>query len=122
MNYPIQKIIFTIILGIIILIAFTYFLIFGRALKQNENHINIALNLPRVILTLEATKIDDKTYLASNTASFIKAMEKQEFTHLEQMGSAHFFIKNGEIYVSSSRMYSSHFMVFSYPEKINNPH
>jgi len=122
MNYPKHKIIITIIFGIIILVVFIYLLVFGRALKQNENHIGIALALPTVILTSDSTRIDDKTYLAPNTDSFIKAMEKQGFTHLEQMGSAHFFIKNGERYITSSRMYSSHFMIFSYPVKINSAH
>lgn len=122
MNYPTHKIILTIIFGIIILIVFIYLLVFGRALKQNENHIRIALTLPKVILTSEPIKIDDKTYLAPNTDSFIKTMEKQGFTHLEQMGAAHIFIKDGERYVASGKMYSSHFMLFSFPTKINNPH
>jgi len=122
MNYSIQKSILIVIFGVIIIIAFTYLIVFGRALKQDDDHINIALALPRVILTSESTKINNETYLTSNTNSFIEAMEKQGFAHVEQMGSAHIFIKNEERYVSSSKMYSSYFMIFSYPTKINNPH
>jgi len=120
MNYPIHKIALTLIFGIILLMVFAYLLVFGRALKQDENHLGIVINLPKVILTSEPTAIDDKTYLAPDNNSFIKAMEKQGFTHLEQMGSAHFFTKDDENYISSSRMYSSHFVLFSIPTKISN--
>jgi ABC-type sulfate transport system permease subunit len=120
MNYQIHKPIFTIILGVIIIIVFTYLVIFGRALKQNENHINIFLALPKIILTAESIKIDNKTYLASNVNSFIRTMEKQDFTYAEQMGSAYIFIKNGERYIAPSQMYSSYFIIFSSPIKISN--
>jgi hypothetical protein len=68
-----------------------------------------------VILSSEAAQIDAKTYLAKNTNSFIAAMNKQGFTYIEQLGSGYFFQKDGIRYISISRMYSSHFMVFTYP-------
>ena len=93
-----------------------YFAIFGRALKQNENHLGIALALPRVILTSETTRIDNQTYLARNRDSFIELMEQQGFIFIEQMGSGYFFEKEGNHYISTSRMYSSRFMVFTIPK------
>lgn len=120
MNYLIHKIVFTIIPRLIFFLLLFYLLFFGRAFRQNENHLNIAINLPRVILTSEPAAIDDKTYLAPNSISFIKATEKQGFTYLGQMGSTHFFTKDGKEYSSSSRMYSSRFVLFSFPTKTNN--
>jgi hypothetical protein len=115
MNNPKYKRILISIFGAIILLASIYLVIFGRALNQQENHLAIALALPKVILSSEAVRIDDKTYLAKDTPSFIKVMEQQGFIYVEQMGSGYFFKKNGDNYISVSRMYSSHFMVFTIP-------
>ena len=115
MNNPKYKIALISVLGAILLLAIIYLVIFGRALSQPENHLAITLALPKVILSSEAVRIDDKTYLAKDSSSFIKAMERQEFTFVEQMGSGYFFKKNGDNYISVSRMYSSHFMVFTIP-------
>jgi len=116
MYYQNYKTIISIIFVIILAIILFYFVIFGRALNQNENHLGIALALPRVVLTSEAIHIDDKTYLAKDRDSFIKAMEQQEFTFVDQMGSGYFFEKDGNRYLSTSRMYSSHFILFTYPK------
>jgi hypothetical protein len=93
-----------------------YFAIFGRALNQDENYLGIALVLPKVILTSEAVRIDDQKYLTKNQDSFIELMEQQGFNFVEQMGSGYFFEKNGSSYISTSKMYSSHFMVFTSPK------
>jgi len=115
MYYLKYKKILGVAFGIILITLLTYLAIFGRALSQRENHIGIIFALPKVILSSEIARIDDKTYLAKNTNSFIKAMERQGFTYIEQLGSGHFFQNNGNSYISTSRMYSSHFMVFTYP-------
>jgi hypothetical protein len=107
------------IFGIILLLCFTYLLIFGRALSQDENHLGIALALPKLILGADAVKIDNEKYLTKNSDSLVKAMENQGFAYLEQMGAGYFFEKNGERYLSTSRMYSSHFMVFTVPSLID---
>jgi len=113
-NYPKYKIVLTIVFGIILLFCFTYLLIFGRALSQEENHIGIALALPKLLFT-DAVKIDDKKYLAKDTDSFIEAMEEQGFIYTDQMGAGLFLEKEGNKYLVTSRMYSSRFMVFTYP-------
>jgi hypothetical protein len=94
----------------------SYLTIFGRALNQNENHLCIALALPKVILSSEAININDETYLAKNDESFIETMERQGFSFVDQMGSGYFFEKDGNRYISTGRMYSSHFMTFTYPK------
>ena len=110
-----QKI-FKIIAGFIVCIVILYLLIFGRALTQDENHKGILLALPKVILSSKAVPIDEKTYLARDLDSFVRAMEQKGFEHVDTEGSAHLFTtKDGRNYVSISRMYSSHFMLFSYP-------
>jgi hypothetical protein len=101
--------------GVILIVLLAYLAIFGRALSQRENHLGILLALPKVILSSEAVRIDNETYLTRDAASFIEIMEQQGFTHIEQLGAAHFFQKDGNRYISTSRMYSAHFMVFTYP-------
>ena len=120
MNYPKHKIILIAIFGPMALLDLIYFVIFGRALGQQENHIGIALALPKVILTSEVVRVDDETYLTKNRTSFVKAMEQQGFTYVEQMGLGHFFTKDGKNYPSMGRMYSSYFMLFSHPQPMEN--
>ena len=103
----------SIIFVIILFIVLFYFAIFGRALNQDENHLGIALALPRIILTSETVCIDDQKYLAKNKDSFIRLMKQQGFIFIEQMGSGYLFEKNNNHYLSTSKMYSSHFMVFT---------
>ena len=91
-------------------------MIFGRALSQPENHLGIALALPEVIFSDKAVLIDNETYLTRDIPSFIKEMKKHGFTHVEQLGSGHIFTKDRKNYFSNSRMYSSHFMIFTYPK------
>lgn len=116
MDYPKHKIIFNAIIGVILFLCFIYLVVFGRALGQQENHIGIVLVLSKVILNSEAVRIDDASYLAKDMSSFVNAMEQQGFTHVEQLGAAHIFRKDGKGYMSFSRMYSSYFMVFTYPK------
>ncbi|MDD4412512.1 MAG: hypothetical protein PHR00_02600 [Patescibacteria group bacterium] len=104
-----------IILAVILVIVLSYLAVFGRALTQSENHLGIALVLPEAIYRSEAVKIDDQKYLAKNIVSFVKTMERQGFTYIEQMGSGYFFEKDNKHYISTSRMYSAYFMVFTKP-------
>jgi hypothetical protein len=115
LNNPKFKLVLISALGAILLLVVIYLVIFGRALSQSENHVGIALAIPRVILSSEAVLIDDKNYLVKDPSSFVKAMEQQGFIYVEQMGSGYFFRKDGNNYISTSRMYSSHFMVFTIP-------
>jgi len=104
--------------GIAVLFLFVaYLAVFGRALRQEEDHIGIALALPRAIFNSEAVRVNNETYLSKDTSSFIETMEQQGFVYVEQMGAGHFFRKDGNDYISLSRMYSSHFMVFTHPIK-----
>lgn len=105
------------ILAAIALLGLLYLAIFGRALSQDENHLAIALSLPKIVFSAEAVRIDDDTYVAKNTASFLKTMEREGFAHVEQLGAGHFFTKDGERFVSTSRMYSSHLMTFRVPQR-----
>jgi len=117
MNHSKPKIILAVVFGAILFLSIIYLAVFGRALRQPENHMAIAFALPRIILNSEAVHLDEKTILAKDAASFIKAMEQQGFVYVDQLGAGHFFKKDGDGYVSISRMYSSHFMVFTYPIK-----
>lgn len=94
-----------------------YLVVFGRALRQEENHLAIALALPQAIFSSEAVRLDNETYLAKDTAAFITEMENQGFTHLDQMGSGHIFEKDSQRYLSTGRMYSGYFMVFTQPKE-----
>jgi hypothetical protein len=110
----------SVVLGIIFFVLIVYIVIFGRALKQEENHIKIFFVLPKVILTSDIARIDDKKCLAQSKDSFIKEMEQQGFIFVEQMGSGYFFQKNQNKYISTSRKYSSYFMVFTHPVLISD--
>lgn len=110
------------LLGVAIILALVYLAVFGRALGQKENHLGIILALPKVFFSSSVARIDDKTYLAKNNDSFIETMKQQGFTHVEQLGSGNFFEKDGESYISISRMYSSFFMIFTYPELVTEPY
>jgi len=109
--------IFIIIVFVVIFIAVSYFAVFGRALNQDENHIGIIFALPQLVFN-SAVRIDNEKYLTKDAPSFIKAMEQEGFTFVEQMGSGYFFQKGGDRYLSTSRMYSSHFMVFINLKKV----
>lgn len=109
------KIILAAIFGVVLTLSITYLAIFGRALGQPENHLSIALALPKAMITAKAIPINDATYLAPSAHSFIETMREKGFAFTEQMGSTFFFTKDGERYHASSRMYSSYFALFSYP-------
>ncbi len=115
-----NKKIISVVLGIMVFVLIVYIVIFGRALKQEENHIKIFFALPKVILTSDIARIDDKKCLARSDDSFIKEMEQQGFIFVEQMGSGYFFQKNQNKYISTGRKYSSYFTVFTYPVLIIN--
>ncbi len=107
-----------IILGAHVALLILYFAIFGRALKQNENHAGILISLPKVIHDpASVADLGNYTYLARNSNAFIEYIRNEGFVHEEQMGSTHIFTKDGARYYSDSRMYSSYFMIFSYPSK-----
>lgn len=98
-----------------------YFIVFGRALRQSENHFGIFLALPKATFSSAAVRIDDKKYLARNATAFIKTIEAQGFSFVDQMGAGYFFDLNGVKYVSTSRMYSSYFMTFTVPAVAGRP-
>jgi len=110
-----------IVIALLIVFISVYFVVFGRALKQSENHFGIFLALPEVMFSSGAVAIDNQKYLAKNVTAFIKTMESQSFTYVDQMGSGYFLEKDGISYLSTSRMYSSHFMIFTYPAVVNQP-
>jgi len=124
LNIPVAKKILLICLGVIITIFLIYLVIFGRALKQAENHLGIALALPRVIINSGVARVDGKTYLARNSSSYIEFMKREGYDFIEQMGAGYLFEKNEQKYIAVSRMYSAHFMVFTISENnrpINEP-
>jgi hypothetical protein len=104
------------IAGILLLAGISYLAVFGRALAQPENHVRIFFSLPQVIAG-KAVAIGGGKYFSKSPALFIGEMETQGFKFSEQMGSGYFFAKDGENYLSTGRMYSSHFMVFDAPVK-----
>jgi hypothetical protein len=105
------------IIGIAALLVLIYFVVFGRALSQSEQHVAIVMALPKVTLNSQAVPVDQQTYLSKGNDSFITEMEREGFTHVEQLGSVHIFTKDGKRYIADSRMYSSYFMLFSYPKE-----
>ena len=105
----------------LIIFVLVYLAVFGRALKQSENHFGIFLTLPEVIFSSEAVAIDSQKYLARNTTAFIKTMEAKGFSYIDQMGSGHFLERDGVRHLSISRMYSSYFMTFTVPAVVDRP-
>jgi hypothetical protein len=116
MKRPKYQYIIIILIGIITIVLLAYLAIFGRALGQSENHLGIALALPKVLFSSAVVRIDDKTYLAKNTTDFNAYMKQQGYINTEQLGSGHFFEKNGLNYIATSRMYSSLLMIFTFNE------
>jgi len=114
---PKHKKILAVIAGVIAVTVLAYLAVFGRALGQPANHLGIALALPKVILCSGVARVDDETYLAKDRDSFLQMMGLQGFIYIEQMGAGYFFRKDGDRYYSESRMYSSHFRLFSRPVK-----
>jgi hypothetical protein len=110
-----KKAYFLVVISFFVILLVAYLAVFGRALGQPENHFGIFLALPKTVFGSDAVRIDDQTYLAKNKASFIKTMERQGFTYVEQIGSGYILKKGNERYLSVSRMYSSYFMVFTDP-------
>lgn len=94
------------------ILVLVYLAVFGRALRQPENHLGIFLTLPSVFFT-DVARVDESTYLSKNSNAFVSFMEQQGYVYVEQLGSGHFFEKNGEKYLAVSRMYSSFFLVFT---------
>jgi len=103
------------VVALLMILIVVYLAVFGRALKQSENHFGIFLALPKAIFSSEAVAIDSEKYLARNITAFIKTMNAEGFTYVDQMGSGHFLEKDDIRYISSSQMYSSHFMTFTVP-------
>lgn len=101
----------------VLVLVIAYLVVFGRALQQDENHLGVALALPRLMLGSDAVPIDKAKFLSKDASHFVKAMERQGFVYTDQEGAGYEFQKNGRTYMSISRMYSSHFMIFSYPGK-----
>jgi len=116
LNILVAKKILLVCLGVIITIFLAYLVIFGRALRQAENHLGIVLALPKVIMSAAVARIDDETYLAKNSLSYLEFMKRQGYDFTEQMGSGYFFEKNEKKYIAVSRMYSSYFMIFTISE------
>ena len=113
MFYKNYKIIVGFIFGVILTSGLVYFVVFGRALSQPENHLGILFALPKVIFGSEVVRIDDKKYLAKDANAFIQEMAKQGFGYTEQMGSGYFFRKDEKKYLTVGQMYSSYFMIFT---------
>ena len=113
----IQKTILLLIISLIFISIIGYLAVFGRALKQSENHFNIFLALPQVAFNSDVVAIGDNKYLAKDIDSFKKAMEREGFVYSEQMDSAFIFDKGDSKYFSQAEMYSSHFMIFTYPQQ-----
>lgn len=106
------------IISLLVFFLLAYLLIFGRALRQPEKHLAIFFACPRVFLSSEAVQIDDQKYLARNVTAFIKTIEAEGFTFIDQMGSGYFLEKDEVSYLSTSRMYSSYFMIFTAPAAV----
>ncbi len=105
----------TALLALVIFFGIVYYLVFGRALSQDENHLAIAIALPRVAMTSAVVKVGDR-YLAKDAATFEKLMQEQGFEFVEQMGAGYIFKKDNGRYVATSQMYSSYFMLFTEPK------
>jgi hypothetical protein len=110
---------------ILALVSFTagailmHLAIFGHAIGQGEDNIGILFALPKVIFSSGIAHIGDETYLVKDSNLFIRTMENQGFVYVEQLGAGYVFEKNGEKYLSTGRMYSSYYMIFTVPVKIN---
>lgn len=106
------------VLGILLLAGVVYIAVFGRALRQDEDHAAILFAIPRVLLDSEVARIGGEKYFVKDTRAFIKEMERQGYVHIEQMGAGHVFSKDSDRHMAVGRMYSSYFMVFTHPEPI----
>ena len=65
-----MKKVFIGIIGFLLLVVVLYLGVFGRALRQNDDHIGIFFALPRVILGSGISQVNDSTYLASDSKVF----------------------------------------------------
>jgi hypothetical protein len=110
-----KKLFWTMIAVVVCAIA-VYFVVFGRALGQSENHAAIMLSLPKALFSSEAVPVDETKYLAKDLDSFVNTMARDGFILADQLGSGYFFEKNGKRYISTSVRYSSYFLLFTYPQ------
>ena len=101
-----------------ILVGGAYLVVFGQALKQEDNHKAILFALPQA-LAGEVVKLDENSYLARTTEAYLAEMQRQGYAHTEQLGSMHVFSKSdqpaGVWYTANSHQYSKYFLVFSHP-------
>ena len=104
------------LLSLFIFILLIYLFVFGRALKQDEDHLSILFHIPQVLITDKVARLYSGKYLAKNNKLFIDKMKEGGFTFVEQMGAGYIFTKNERKYISTSRMYSSYFMIFTEPD------
>lgn len=98
--------------GFFLLVIFGYLAVFGRALRQGDDHVGIALALPKVLCSGGVAEVDPRTYVTTDGATFRTYMEERGFVQIEQLGSTRFYEKEGIRYLASGRMYSAFFMVF----------
>jgi hypothetical protein len=103
------------VLGFVALAAGTYLAVFGRALRQDAPHAAILFAVPKVLLMSRAVPLGNDIYLSPSADAFIDEMRRQGFVHTEQLGAGYLFLKDGQKYISTGRMYSSRFMLFSKP-------
>lgn len=111
-----RKKLFWIMIILVINAIAVYFVVFGRALGQSENHVAIMLSLPKAMFGSEAIPINETKYLAKDFNSFVNTMARDGFILADQLGSGYFFEKNGKRYISTSMQYSSYFLLFTYPQ------
>lgn len=104
--------------GLLLLVILAYLAVFGRALRQTDDHLGIARALPKVLCGGGVAEVDPRTYMTTDATKFRTYMEEHGFVEIEQMGSTHFYYKEGTRYLVTGRMYSAFFMVFHvYPEE-----
>ena len=115
---PLSQKILLILLNLLVLFAIVYYAIFGRALRQDEDHLAIAMHLPQALISSDAVAVGEK-YIAQDNASFITAMTNAGFTFIEQMGTGYFFEKNGVRFTAEGRMYSRYLMIYSTPAPVS---
>ena len=100
------------LVALVLLFVLIYLVVFGRALRQSDDHLGIALAIPSALCGDKVAEVDPQTFLTRDATTFRQYMESHGYVHIDQLGSAHFYDKEGIRYLVTGRMYSAFFMVF----------
>lgn len=102
---------------------FSLLIIYAPSIFQEGNPLPVVYGILKLSITKdEYVKIDDHKYITTTKGDAVNNLKeylaRNNLTHTEQLGAAHFF-KNNKQYIAETRMYSKNFMIWDFSNPIN---